>query len=305
MANNLPPTYRPDESQTELDAEHSWIQGAFLSSMALGIQFVLRHNMLLFLYISVIFVLLILYTAGVFEFTQLAFINGRNIPGGPFMFEDSEFSLPIDMLVQTIMVMNSWLCDIVNVRVEKTQSAAIDRLDTDLEVLGGLFRLSGPDLAYHGNSVNIGPWLNRCVFGVLYLSEWITARPPRRTGTAIKFNDYAVLSLSLNFFITVLIVGRLLYFRRRIVKALGKGHGSQYTSVGVATLLIISRVAIGRGWTTETRADKLETLIFNVNNRRSDEGVTRDTEQQATVVSSNSLESQTSSPEGDVPGMPE
>lgn len=49
------------------------------------------------------------------------------------------------------------------------------------------------------------------------------------------------MSLTLNILITVLIVLRLLVYRHRIVQALGKGQGSQYTSLAA---MIVESAAI-------------------------------------------------------------
>ena len=131
----FPASYRPDLPPETIFAEHTWLQGAFLGAVAYGIQFVLyvvtcfflwrlrtpstkRMNIIFIIYISIIFILSTLYIVGLFQFTQLSFIDGRNIPGGPQAFESMMFSLPIDMLANVIMVLNSWFCDIINVGVK-------------------------------------------------------------------------------------------------------------------------------------------------------------------------------------------
>jgi hypothetical protein len=48
------------------------------------------------------------------EFAPEAFIDDRDIPGGPTVFENVMFSLPIDMLANVIMVLNGWFCDVIN-----------------------------------------------------------------------------------------------------------------------------------------------------------------------------------------------
>ena len=139
----FPASYRPDLPSATIFAEHTWLQGAFLGAVAYGIQFVLyvvtcfflwrlrkpttrRLNILFIAYITVIFVLSTLYVVGLFQFTQLSFIDGRNIPGGPQAFEDLMFSLPIDMLANVIMVLNSWFCDIINVRAKMFTEYVVD-----------------------------------------------------------------------------------------------------------------------------------------------------------------------------------
>lgn len=128
----MPSSFRPDESQAEIFAEHTWLQGAFLAAVAYGMEVILfsmscyllythrdssnrRRNIALTVYISIVFILGTLYMAGLLQFTQQAFIDGRNIPGGPNAYEEIMFSIPIDMLANVTMVMLSWMCDIINV----------------------------------------------------------------------------------------------------------------------------------------------------------------------------------------------
>lgn len=130
----IPPQYAPDESEAVRFSERTWLQGAFISVLAYGMQVILysmscywlykpkarnapisKENIVLMVYITIIFVLGTLYIAGLLQFTQDAFIDGRNIPGGPSAYETVMFSVPIDMLPNVIMVLLSWMCDIINV----------------------------------------------------------------------------------------------------------------------------------------------------------------------------------------------
>jgi hypothetical protein len=134
MPSGFPASYRPDETPEQIFSEHLWLQGAFLGAIAYGIQVILyvqtcfflwklrepanrKQNIFFIAYISIIFVLATLYMVGLLQFTQDSFIDGRNIPGGPDAFENIMFSLPIDMLANVIMVLTSWMCDIINVRI--------------------------------------------------------------------------------------------------------------------------------------------------------------------------------------------
>jgi hypothetical protein len=61
----------------------------------------------LLVFITVSFILGTLFIASLAEFTQLAFVQYRNYPGGPSAFEDEMFSIPIDNLgnVTGILIM--------------------------------------------------------------------------------------------------------------------------------------------------------------------------------------------------------
>jgi hypothetical protein len=141
---SIPPSYRPDEPGENIFVEHTYLQGALLAAVAYGIMFILycmtcfwlwitrhhfnsRRNLFFLCFISIIFVLETFYLAGLLEFTQNAFVDFRNIPGGPAVFESNMSGEPIGMLVKSAMVVNGWLCNVINVR----------RLDTCL-----LFRLA-------------------------------------------------------------------------------------------------------------------------------------------------------------------
>jgi hypothetical protein len=127
-------SFRPDESNLEIFSEHLWLQGAFLAAVAYGMQFIVycmtsyvlwsrrkhvssnpKADIGRIIYITITFILCTLYIASLLAFTQLMFIDDRNIPGGPNAFEGVYAWIPIDMLGNVAFMMLSWVCDIVNV----------------------------------------------------------------------------------------------------------------------------------------------------------------------------------------------
>ncbi|KIK65899.1 hypothetical protein GYMLUDRAFT_951611 [Collybiopsis luxurians FD-317 M1] len=297
MSSQIPPGSRPNESASEIFSEHTWLQGAFLGAIAYGVECVLylmacqmlwlhrrrhsqspRRNIFLICYISVIFVLSTLYVAGLLEFTQLSFIDGRNIQGGPNGFEEVMFSLPIDMLANVIMVLNAWLCDVINV----WRCFVIYQ--------------GGSVPAWAVNIVPILLYLASIAFGILFLKQVGTPAQSPWLASGINFTiPYYALSLALNILVTLLIVFRLLLHRHRITRAMGSSHGSQYTSLvaivvesaaiyssfalaflipfglnspvaqlflqalsliqGATTFLIIFRIAQGKAWSEGARTN--------------------------------------------------
>ncbi|KAG7094109.1 hypothetical protein E1B28_007724 [Marasmius oreades] len=230
-----------------------------------------HKNIFLILYISIIFTLSTLYMAGLLQFTQESFIDGRMIEGGPNVFENDMFSLPVDMLANVIMVLLSWFCDVINV-----------------------WRCY---VIYKGGRVP--PWVVLLIpillyfasiaFGILFLKQVGTVSQSPWDTSGINFTiPYYTMSLALNILVTLLIVLRLLIYRHRITRAMGPMHGSHYTSLvamvvesaaiystfalcflvpfavnspvaqlflqglaqiqGVSTFLIIFRIAQGKGW---------------------------------------------------------
>lgn len=45
------------------------------------------------------------------EFTQLAFIDNRNFPGGPNAYENVMFAIPVDSMGNVSAALQNWLCD--------------------------------------------------------------------------------------------------------------------------------------------------------------------------------------------------
>ncbi len=68
--------------------------------------------------------------------------------------------------------------------------------------------------------------------GILFLRQVaIPASSPWASGGINWTIPYFSLSLALNIIVTLMIVGRLLWYRQRIKSLLGNAHGSHYTSI--------------------------------------------------------------------------
>ncbi|KAF8507405.1 hypothetical protein JB92DRAFT_2735378 [Gautieria morchelliformis] len=289
----MPPSqYAPDESQAVRFSERTWLQGAFIAAVAYGMEVILysmssywlckarntrnsKKNTGLIIYTTIMFVLGTLYIAALLQFTQDSFVDGRNIPGGPSAYETIMFSVPIDMLGNVTMVMLSWMCDIINVwRCVVIYSGS----DVPIWIVCAI-----PFLLYVGS----------VVLGICFLKQVGATSQSPWSATGINFTiPYYSMSLALNILVTILIVVRLLLFRRRINKLLGKSHGAHYASLAamivesaamyssfallflvpfalhspisqifiqslppvqnVSTFLIIFRIAQGKGWSQDT-----------------------------------------------------
>ncbi|KAL1736337.1 hypothetical protein FB107DRAFT_221861 [Schizophyllum commune] len=223
-----PSSWRPKEDSWTLFSERTWLQGAFLATVAYGMQVVLftsaayllykrkkdKRNVALLVYISVIFSLGTLYMGGLLKFTQLCFIDQREYPGGPSAYEDDMFSIPVDMLANVTLVICNWLCDIINV-----------------------WRCY---VIYNGSqypiylflTVPICMYITSFVLGILWLKQVGTADQSPWDSSGINFTiPYYSMSLALNILVTLLIVARLMLYRRRVRSALGSTHGMHYTSL--------------------------------------------------------------------------
>ena len=119
-----------NETSVEISTEKAFLQGALLGGVAYGaiIPLFLMTSLLLwkkrkssaaatthtyvFLAIGVIlFVLSTLSYVSNARFVQLAFIDNRNIEGGPAMYEETMFSIPVDELGNVCMILSIWMCD--------------------------------------------------------------------------------------------------------------------------------------------------------------------------------------------------
>jgi hypothetical protein len=100
---SLNPAWRPQEDETTILNERTWLAGMVLSAVAYGIVFTLfvltfkqlirtttkynfTHRLCFIIYITLIFILATLFIGAIAKMTQLSFIDYRLIPGGPGSF---------------------------------------------------------------------------------------------------------------------------------------------------------------------------------------------------------------------------
>ncbi|KAH7908984.1 hypothetical protein BJ138DRAFT_1090304 [Hygrophoropsis aurantiaca] len=285
-------SYSPDETAAQIFAEQTWLQGALLSGVGYGVVLALfwlcfrtlwkrikvkdanhRRNVFFLLYSCVMFMLGSLFMGSNSDFTQLAYINQRNFPGGPAAFEEQMFSIGPDEIANVSFVLANWLAD----------SLMVWRC-----IL--IYRDCGTSpwivVAFPGLML-----VASFALGVLFLLQISSpaSSPYQVAGTSVNYTfPYFSLSLAINIIVTIMIVIRLLLFRRHIIRVLGPGHITDHTSIAamivesaslysifsllflipfaannpvsnvflqalgeaqfIAPLLIIYREARGRGW---------------------------------------------------------
>ncbi|KAG1784698.1 uncharacterized protein HD556DRAFT_1462771 [Suillus plorans] len=225
---SLNSSWTPDEPSETLLAEKGWLQGTVVSAVAYGIGVALffmcfhllfrqmnRTNykkLLPFLiYITTTFILSTLFMAALADFTQLAFIQYRNYPGGPSAFEN--LSIPMDNITDVCGVLTMILSDGLVV----WRCMVIYRGCMVPMWIIMLF----PCLMFAASIAMAIMWLLQVTASTSYFSL-----------TDIDYTiPYLTLSLALNIIITIVIVLRLLTYRRRISKVLGSSYGTQYTSI--------------------------------------------------------------------------
>ncbi|KAG8220623.1 hypothetical protein J3R82DRAFT_2881 [Butyriboletus roseoflavus] len=280
----------PSEDAQTLFSERCWLQGVIISSIAYGITAALyflsfhlltraknhvefRKRLPLLIYITLSFVLGTIFMISLAAFTQMAFIDDRNYPGGPSAYENNMFSIPIDDTGNAAFVLSNWLSDALVVWRFKVIYQEC-RFPIWIVVFFPCLMLAGS-----------------VVMGIMFLIQVSTTNPYVTGGINFTLPFFS-LSLALNIILTIAIVLRLLTMRHRIVSVLGSKYGTQYTSITamtiesaslysavsiaflalfaignavsqvflqslsqiqtIATLLIVFRISQGKGWTTET-----------------------------------------------------
>ncbi|KAJ7703882.1 hypothetical protein B0H17DRAFT_921603 [Mycena rosella] len=275
----------PGESAYDLWIERSNLNGVILSAVAYGILFTVTfQTLLLFLqrpkskipwgsvtYICVMFILASIGLGGNAKFNQMTFIDDRNYPGGPNAFTIDFYATPVNLSSFISYTVMSWFADgMVLWRFNLIWNHNYWLSAFPALMLAGSIASSIALVISVTNSGNTF-WASKSVqIGIAYWS----------------------LSIALNIILTVLIASRIWFLRYRIRRSLGSQHSGQYLSVtamlvesaalyavwstvflvcyarntpfqnillpplgqiqGIAPLLILFRVAQGRGWSQST-----------------------------------------------------
>lgn len=208
------------------------------------------------------------------NFNELTWIDERNYPGGPLGFINEQQALPVNSL-------------------GNAAANAITLLVDSLII----YRCY---VVWNTWIVIVVPSLMLLAAIIMAIFRTTAAAQPSASllaATAVKFGiPYWSLSMALNMIVTILIVGRLWFARKRIQEVMGKGHGQMYTGVAamviesaapyaissfiliilyglkdtgfvlliptfcqvqcISTALIIARVNSGRAWSTSTMTNK-------------------------------------------------
>ncbi|KAG2353811.1 hypothetical protein BDR07DRAFT_1553702 [Suillus spraguei] len=177
------------------------------------------RNCFFLVYICVMFTLGSLFFGSNSQFTQLAFIDDRNFPGGPSAWEVDMFSISVDEISNVSFVLADWCATALMV-----WRCVIIYRDCGhcpwpiLVLLGTMLLLSFGKYAWHPlSSSNSSP----------------LSSPYSAAGTSVNFTfPYFFFELATNIVVTILIVLRLYFYRRHMKESLlGPGHVAEHTSV--------------------------------------------------------------------------
>ncbi|KAJ7725653.1 hypothetical protein DFH07DRAFT_251807 [Mycena maculata] len=234
----MSPYYGPDESETDIQLERYFLAGNVIVGTGYGIQLVLyvncarflwkrrRHGwqpMFLLAYMTCMALIESLFIAVQSRTVQFIYVDNRNYPGGPWAFFLATQSAAVNVMFYATLFLLTFLSDLLVLWRCWVIWSASGRNSVAWAVIafpalvilasfamGTLWTLesSQPDLSMY----SAGPWAY---------------------GTA-----YYTLSLGANIVLTILIIGRLLLYRRTLLKELPAELATHYISL--ATLIIES-----------------------------------------------------------------
>jgi len=179
-----------------------------------------RNRIALIAYVSIVFAFSTIFQACNVEFTQLAFIENREYPGGPAAYENDFWNIPVDAVGNVLFVLTNWMTD---------------------SILLWRFMVIYRQCRLPIWAIMLLPctmFMGSMAMGSLFLYQ-LFVKNPFQPADGINWTlPYLGLSLSLNIILTLSIVSRLIVWRFRIRRILGAEHGSQY--IGIASMIVES-----------------------------------------------------------------
>ncbi|KAI0714648.1 hypothetical protein C8Q76DRAFT_618809 [Earliella scabrosa] len=292
--------YGPDEDEYTKNLERFFLAGDFICGVGYGVQLVVWTTCVRYLWkqrqrswrttflLSYLTLLLMIETVFCIvqaRTVQVIYIENRNYPGGPWAyFLDTQY-LAINVMFYATLFVLTFLCDLLV-----------------LWRCWIIWTASGRAMAYAVTAFPTIILLASFVMGTLWTLQSshpglsLYSAQPLAYGTA-----YYTLSLGVNIILTVLIIARLLMYRRTHLAHLPPQHAQQYFSIAtliiesaalysifavaflvsyamnqpinqvflgcasaaqqIATYLIIYRVADGTAWTKETMQSRTLTSL--------------------------------------------
>ncbi|KAJ7350669.1 hypothetical protein DFH08DRAFT_935453 [Mycena albidolilacea] len=226
------PYYGPTgEDRQTIEYERTFIAGDVITGVGYGIQLTLyiscvhnlwtrkehtRQRMFLLGYITLMLLIGSLYVAVQARTVQFVYIDNRNYPGGPWTFFLNSQTAAVNVIFYATLFLLTLL--------------------SDLFVLWRcwvIWAASGhPKLAWGVIAFPIVLLLFSFVMGTLWVLE--SSQPFLSLYSALPMaygTSYYTLSLGVNIILTLLIIGRLLVYRRNLLENLTAAHGAHYISL--------------------------------------------------------------------------
>jgi len=288
------PANRPQEDWDTILLERAFLGGDSIVSAGYGIQFVLfvscarflwdrRHkghgSIILLSYMSIMFSLATVFTAVQARTMQLAYIDNRDYPGGPWAWFLTYQNIPVNVIFYAVFFLMTFFADALVLWRCWIIWTSAGRLTAALVV------------AFPGIVL-----IASFVMGTLWTIQSSKAGQSPYTQLPIAFGaSYFSMSIGVNLILTVAIALRLLHTRRIVLMHMPAEHAAHYISVlaiivesaalysvfaipflvtyalnhptnqvflamassaqQIAAYLIIYRVAQGRAWSRDTNPE--------------------------------------------------
>ncbi|GBE89273.1 hypothetical protein SCP_1502810 [Sparassis crispa] len=227
--------YATDEPAPDLWFEQTNLAAVFIGCVAYGVHIVVyfacvyylilekkKNNWKWLAFVTMLFVLASINICINMHFSELAWIDDRNYPGGPLAFLMQQQALPINTLGNSATLVSTFLAD----------GSLLYRVHV---IWRRWYIVVIPTLM----------WLASTILSILTTVQ--AAQPASSLWASATLNfsiAYWSMSMSLNILLTILLITRLFWMRRKIINTpLGKKYGKTYT--GIATMLLESALPYG------------------------------------------------------------
>ncbi|KAI0034801.1 hypothetical protein K488DRAFT_44707 [Vararia minispora EC-137] len=237
MTNNTNPYYGPDEDATTIFLERTFVAGDLLCGVGYGVQLVMyvycahylwtqrrarTHALFILAFITALLAVSTIFV-GVQAYTvQLVYIDNRNYPGGPWAYFLASQNLSVNVMFEATLFMINFLSDALV-----------------LWRCWIIWRAAGRAAAYTATAFPALMLTASFVMGTLWTLQ--SSQPGLSFYSALPMAygiSYYTISLSINVVLTLLIVARLLWYRRTLLRSLPPAHARHYLSL--ATVLVES-----------------------------------------------------------------
>ncbi|OSX62091.1 hypothetical protein POSPLADRAFT_1181307 [Postia placenta MAD-698-R-SB12] len=173
-------------------------------------------------FVVILFAMGTINLASNFRTNDEFFIFSVNTPGGPVAFSESAKARHIDTWANSAAIIAAFMAD------------SLLLIRTFVVWERNVFVMVVPCLMYVASTV----------LSVLVVVQLALPDGSLWTGPAYKIDlAYWATSMSLSMLLTLLLVSRLFWLRRKLIKAMGKEHGGVYTSI--AAMLVESALPYG------------------------------------------------------------
>ncbi|KAF8220407.1 hypothetical protein L208DRAFT_1416769 [Tricholoma matsutake] len=214
--------YGPDEPPSTVFLERTFLAADFLGGVGYGGKSRFRQSAFLLFYTTFLIIVQTIFMVVQANTVQSIYIDNRNYPGGPWQYFLATQNLPVDVIFFATLFVLTFLSDILV-----------------LWRCWVIWTASGRIAAYVVTAFPTLLLLASFAMGTLWTLQSsqpglsLYSKLPQAYGMS-----YYVISLTVNIIITILIIIRLLMYRRTILDVLPKEHARHYVSI--ATIMVES-----------------------------------------------------------------